>query len=423
MVPEEGVRNRKTSCRPLPPVRYSSRMPQKKKVKQAEKPSADSGGDDLFPEPSAVEAVREVVLANSVMCGEIPAPTFDESGRVVFMRDRFTEAGLESISVDEKNNVAAVLPGTEGERRILVSANLDTIHYAGADLAMTLGTDSIVGRGICENSLGLGVLSSLPLILDRLDIRLESDLLLLATTQSLGVGNIGGMRFFLENYPNPIDFGICLRAIQLGRLSYASLGMLRGEVQIEVPEEYDWKRLPEGSAIVILNRLITRIQEIPLPGNPVTTINLGSVMAGNTFGQAAPTATLRFEVKSEEQDRVEMIETQIAEIVEELAAENEVSVTVHFVARRNRGGISFSHPLVKTTRSIIRKLGIEQIIAPSTGELCALIDRNIPAVTVGLSHGEHLHERNETVQISPIFRGISQLIGLLRAIDRGQCDE
>lgn len=398
-------------------------MPNKKNNSQSDPPSSLRPASGLIPDPSEIESIREVILANSVMCGEIPAPTFEESGRVVFMRDRFTEAGLQSISVDEKDNVAAVLPGKTGDRQILLSANLDSIHFAGADLAMTLGTDSITGRGICENSLGLGVLSSLPLILERLGIELDSNLLLLATTQSIGIGNIGGMRFFLENYPKPIDFGICLRAIQLGRLSYASLGMLRGEIRIEVPEEYDWKRLPEGSAIVILNRLISRIQAIPLPSNPVTTINLGSVMAGNTFGQAAPTANLRFEVKSEEQKQVEMIESQIAEIVEELAAENEVSVELEIVARRNQGGISFSHPLVKTTRSIIRELGIEQVIAPSTGELCALIDRNIPAVTVGLSRGEHLHDRNETIQISPMFSGVSQLIGLLQAVDKGQCDE
>ncbi|MEM9018300.1 MAG: peptidase dimerization domain-containing protein, partial [Verrucomicrobiota bacterium] len=240
---------------------------------------------------------------------------------------------------------------------------------------------------------------------------------------AIGIGNIGGIRFFLENYPEQIDFGICLRAVQLGRLSYASLGMLRGEIQVGVPEEYDWKRLPEGSAVVTLNRLITRLQAIPLPTNPVTNINIGSVMAGNTFGTAASTATLRFEARSEEEDRTDWIEKQIEEIVEEFDAENEVSVSLQVFARRKVGGISFSHPLVKTTREIINDLEIEQIIAPSTGELCALIDKGIPGVTVGLSQGEHLHERNETIRISPVFRGVAQLIGLLRAIDGGYCDE
>tara|TARA_R100000027_G_scaffold34143_1_gene24969 strand:+ start:6035 stop:7198 length:1164 start_codon:yes stop_codon:yes gene_type:complete len=378
---------------------------------------------NLIPDPSQIESLKEVILANAVMCGEIPSPTFEEGQRLVFMRDRFTEAGMEHVSVDEKDNVAAILPGSSGERRILLSANLDTIHYAGADHAMTLGPDSITGRGICENSLGLGVLSSLPFVLERLGVQLKSDLLLVGTSQSIGVGNLGGIRFFLDNYPNEIDFGICLRAAQLGRLSYASLGMLRGEVQIEVPETYDWKRLPEGSAIIILNRLITQLQAIPLPSNPVTTINLGSVFAGNTFGMAAPTASLRFEVRSEEEDRTEWIEDQIQEIVEELAAENEVKVSLKVVARRNRGGISFSHPLVKTTRTVIESLGVRQIIAPSTGELCALIDKEIPAVTVGLTQGEHLHDRNETIKISPIYQGVAQLIGLLRAIDGGFCDE
>jgi di/tripeptidase len=132
---------------------------------------------------------------------------------------------------------------------------------------------------------------------------------------------------------------------------------------------------------------------------------------------------LRFEVRSEEEGRTEWIEEQISEIVEELAAENEISVDLNVVARRKRGGIAFSHPLVKTTRDIIGSLGVEQVIAPSTGELCALIDKGIPGVTVGLSQGEHMHEKNETLRISPIFRGVAQLVGLLRAIDGGLCDE
>ena len=44
--------------------------------------------------------IREIILANLVMMGEIPAPTFEEEPRIRFFLDRFTEAGLDSISTD-----------------------------------------------------------------------------------------------------------------------------------------------------------------------------------------------------------------------------------------------------------------------------------------------------------------------------------
>lgn len=373
-----------------------------------------------------IEAIKELVISNAVMAGEIPAPTFGEEGRVRFIQDRFTESDLENISVDEAGNVAAMIPGKgqrQDRRRILLSANLDTVFPAEVDHAMSLGSDRITGPGICDNSLGLGTLISIPQLLQHLDITLDADLILLGSAKSLGHGDLAGIRFFLENYPHPIDACICIRGVQQGRLSYASLGMLRGEIQVDVDEEYDWKHLGDAGAISILNRVITRLQGIPLPTQPATSIVLGSVRSGNSFSTAAASALLRFEVRSEEEGKAEQLERDIQDIVDELAAENEVDVILRVIARRQRGGISFSHPLVRTIRAIQENLGIEPIIAPSTGELCALIDRRIPAVTVGLSTGEHIHEPNETVLIPPLFRGITQVTALLRAIDGGICDE
>ena len=75
-----------------------------------------------------VTAVKEVMLANSVMIGEIPSPTFQEENRIAFLRDRFTEAGLEKISIDEMENAVAVIPGKSGKQKILVSAKRGLLH-------------------------------------------------------------------------------------------------------------------------------------------------------------------------------------------------------------------------------------------------------------------------------------------------------
>ncbi|MFP6901643.1 MAG: hypothetical protein VCA36_11920, partial [Opitutales bacterium] len=57
------------------------------------------------------------------------------------------------------------------------------------------------------------------------------------------------------------------------------------------------------------------------------------------------------------------------------------------------------------------------------GDLGALIDAGHPGVTLGITHVENSREENETITIEPISRGLAQLIGLLRAIDCGHCDE
>ena len=73
-----------------------------------------------------MQSAREMILANAVMVGEIPAPTYKEEARTRFLCDRFNECGLQNISHDEMGNAMGLLNGTEGKRTILLLANLDT---------------------------------------------------------------------------------------------------------------------------------------------------------------------------------------------------------------------------------------------------------------------------------------------------------
>ncbi|MGF1529931.1 MAG: peptidase dimerization domain-containing protein [Puniceicoccaceae bacterium] len=370
-----------------------------------------------------LENLREMLLANAVMLGEIPSPTFGEEDRIRLLRDRYIEAGLEQVSIDEVGNAAAFVPGKKGNRTILVTANADSVLGREVDHAMTLHLGQISGPGIAENAIGLATVSLLPTLLERLGLELDSNLILLATTRSLGLGNIEGLRFFLDHCKQRLDFGVCVRGVHLGRLSYNSLGMIRGEIHVAVPEHSEWLRLGSGGAITFLNRIITQLLAIPLPRQPRTVIILGSITAGHTFNTPAPTGRLRFEIRSEDGQMPDRLLAIIQEIVDENDAESEADVNLQVVSRRLLGGISFSHPLVKTMRAIDESLEIEPVIAPSTGELCALIDKGIPSVTIGLTTAANQHEVNESIAIQPIFRGVIQLISLLDAIDQGHCDD
>jgi tripeptide aminopeptidase len=74
---------------------------------------------DLPKIKKSLKGMSEILLANLVMVGEIPAPTFREERRVQFILDRFKEAGLTECSTDEAGNGIGLLPGTEGEHSIL----------------------------------------------------------------------------------------------------------------------------------------------------------------------------------------------------------------------------------------------------------------------------------------------------------------
>lgn len=371
----------------------------------------------------AAEAIREIFLANAVMIGEIPAPTFREEQRVRFMEDRFSECGLQNCSTDEVGNGFGILNGEVGDRHILLVAHADTIFSEKVDHTISMQSDRMVGPGIGDNSLGLAALASLPILLEKLEIRLKSNLILMAASRGLGRGNLEGLRFFLDNNKRSIAGALCVEGVKLGRLSYTSIGMLRGEIEVRMPDMYDWTRFGAAGAIVTLNDIINKINRIPLPKRPKTSIVLGSIEGGTAFNTIATHALLRFEIRSESAEVVRKIHEEIKDRITENALETSAEITLDIIARRDPGGIDFRHPLVRRGRDILKALNIEPRVAPSTSELSELIRHHIPAITVGLTTGAHLNRPHEEVLIEPISTGVAQLLGLLISLDEGLCDE
>lgn len=367
--------------------------------------------------------LREILLTNLVMISEIPAPTFGEKRRVEFLLERFNEYQLQNCSTDEADNALGILPGTRSDRTILVVAHMDTAFPDTVDHTVSVEPVAVSGAGIGDNSLGLAALVSLPMLLSRLEIQLRSDVILMGSSRSLGRGDIEGIRFFMNHRKIPVSTGICVEGVKLGRLSHHSIGMLRGEIEYRVPEEYDWTRFGAGGAILNMTDMINRILEIPLPRRPRSSIVLNRVEAGASFNAIPRRATLQFEVRSESEDLVSRVGEQITDIVAETSSQTGADVDFRVLARRRPGGIPFAHPLAATARGILRSLGINPRISPSTSELSAFIDNRIPAVTIGLTEGEAHDEVTERLEIEPLFLGLAQLVALLVAIDGGIADE
>ncbi|MDR8390303.1 M20/M25/M40 family metallo-hydrolase [Aliifodinibius sp. S!AR15-10] len=367
--------------------------------------------------------MKEILLANLVMLGEIPAPTFKEEERIEFLMNRFKEAELDQTSVDEVGNGIGMIEGEVGEENILVVAHADTVYSEKTDHTLTVQPDTVTGAGVADNSLGLAALATLPFFLDKFDIKLNHNLFLMGATRSLGRGNLEGLRFFLSNAKKPVKVGVGLEGVELGRLSHTSIGMQRGEVTCKVPEEYDWSRFGDASAILTINEVINKINQIKLPQRPRTSIVMGSISGGTSFNTTALQSTLGFEIRSESAEQVSDINRAIHEIVTEVSSKSGDTINLDIFAEREPGGIPFSHPLIRHTRQIMEKLEIESRPGPSTSELSAFIDHDIPAITLGLTHGDHIHETNENIEIDPTFKGIAQVIGTLLAIDGGYCEE
>lgn len=368
--------------------------------------------------PASLEGYREIILANLVMMGEIPAPTFHEQARIDFLQQRFTESGLHNVSCDEVGNGAAVLPGSEGNRNILVSAHADTPFPATIEHTLSLYPERAIGPGIADNSLGLSMIATLPMLLEYLDIRLRSNLILMGATRSLGRGDLAGLRFFLSNASVPIAAGLSVEGVQLGRLNYASQASLDAEITCRIADRQPGEAGERSSAVLVLNQVIQHLCEVVGPRDLV----LGSVEGGTAFKTPAPNAILRIELQQRSNDKLTELVRIIDTIVEDIAAHTGAQLRFEIIARSNAGGLDPQHPLVENARSIITALGVEPCKDCHSTAASCFHDQGVPGLVIGITQGHRLNQPDEEIEIEPIFRGIAQLIGILMAVDGGCCD-
>ncbi|MDZ8117675.1 M20/M25/M40 family metallo-hydrolase [Pontiella agarivorans] len=379
---------------------------------------------ELLPTlPDKLTGIQETLLANLIMLSEIPSPTFEEEARVKLLLQRMLESELDKISTDEAGNGVGIIPGKDPSRNILLVAHADSVYSEKVDHAISVLAEEIVGPGVADNSLGMAVLATLPNILKMLGIQLNANLVLLSSTKGLGRGNLDGLRFFMDNNKIPFEAGICIEGEKLGRLSYTAEGMFRGYITCRIPEELDWQRAGQNSAIIALNEVINRILEIPIPKRPRTSIVLGAIRGGKSYNVMATHSSLRFEVRSQDAGMVQTIRERIEDIIADASSPNNAEFDFQIVSSREPGGIDISHPLVKNCRLVMEKLGVQPTIRPSMSEVSELIARGLPAVTLGITEASNLHDLNETIRIKPIYTGLAQLLAMLLAIDGGFCNE
>lgn len=371
-----------------------------------------------------IKAFQDIIITNIVLIGQTPSPTFKEKRRSTVFMERLAEFGVDEVTTDGYRNPIGIIRGSAPEKPpIFVVAHLDTFYERDIVHNYTIKENQIIGPGILDNSLGVGVMVSLPILFQKLNMKFESDIVLAGTIQSIGKGNLRGVRHLLKTWPTPIRGGVCLEGVELGRLNYYSDGMIRGEIQCSISEQKGTFYKFTPNAILILNEVINEIMNLRLSQRPRSRIVIGKIAGGANHGKIACKANLGFEIRSDSYKMVKSIYNHIRDIVAGIGHENEVDLTVKTISNLKAARLKFNHPLVKSSAAILESLGIKPINKSTESALSIFLSRKIPTVTLGITHGENFYTEKATMDIEPMFTGIAQVIGVLKAIDSGVCDE
>ena len=372
----------------------------------------------------ALRSIKETIISNIVLIGQTPSFTFKEKKRALLFMERLADAQVDQVTTDDYNNPIGIIRGTdETKPPIFVAAHLDTFFCRDIVHNYVVGENTITGAGILDNSLGVGVLTSLPEIFKQLDLRFRSDIVLAGVIQSIGKGNLRGIRHLLKAWETPIRGAICLEGVELGRLNYYSDGMIRGEIECRIPTTKGLIHKFKPNAILIINEVINQVLKIRIPQRPRTRIVIGTIQGGVDYGNIAYDAKVGFEIRSDSDEMVKGLYTEIQDVVTGLGHENEVALGLKTISNLNAARLNFNHPLVKATARVMKTLGLSPVSEPSESSLSIFLAHGIPAVTLGITHGYNYFMENATMEIEPMFTGIAQVIGTLEVIDSGACDD
>ena len=371
-----------------------------------------------------IKSLREIIITNIVLIGQTAAPTCREKRRSKLFMDRLADFQVDEVTTDGYRNPIGILRGSDpGKPPIFVLAHLDTFSKKDQPINYTIKDNTITGPGLLDNSLGVGVITSLPAIFKKLDLQFESDIVLAGTIQSIGKGNLRGVRHLLKTWPTPIRGGICIEGVELGRLNYFSDGMIRGEIQCNISD--DTGKIDEyiPNAIIVLNEVINEIMNLKISQRPRSRIVIGKIKGGANHGKIAGEAVLGFEIRSDSYKMVKKIFRNIKDIVEGICHENEVDLNLKTISNLRASRLKYNHPLVKSSAAVLETLGIKPFSQSTESALSIFLSHKIPAVTLGITHGENVYKDKATMEIEPMYKGIAQVIGVLKAIDDGVCDE
>jgi acetylornithine deacetylase/succinyl-diaminopimelate desuccinylase-like protein len=373
----------------------------------------------------AINSTREMVLSNLAMISQVPAVPFEEERRSALLMERFLACGIQEPQADTVHNVIGTIPGRTGEKRILLFAHMDHMTDMAIDQGITISKDRVLGRGVPEDTMALATLITMPDVINRVGLQLDSDVVIVAATRYHGRGDQGGIRQFMRKRHAEIDYCINLVGIPLGTLNYFSLSRTRGDIncQIDLEPDSPWGRVTNTSAIIAVSEIINEIYRIPLPRQPKTVINIGMISGGERYSTISTEAEVKLEVLSEDDAYMERVLEEIRDRCMDVAARYDVIVKSEFFGRYRAAGLSYSHPLVKSAVKIINYLGYRPMMTYNHWELAIPLSYSIPSISLGITTGNLSRGSRGSVNIKPIPTGMLQLLMLLIAIDKGYCDE
>lgn len=337
----------------------------------------------------------------------IPAPPFGEQARAEWLAAQFSKAGLRDVQTDGAGNVLALLhpqnyPPDSSGHVVVLSAHLDTVFPPGTPLNPRLtGTDGIghlEAPGACDNGAGVAGMQAIAHALIHANIEIAAPLVFLGNVGEEGEGDLRGVRYFYGEgaYAGRVAAHIVLDGAGADSAVTQALASRRYLVRITGPGGHSFTDAGTPNPIAALATALSGLAETPLPEEPRTTLNLGTIHGGTSVNSIPESATSSVDVRSTSTEQILRLEFALHRAVED-AVDHWNSVAAAFPARsrgplrfeiekigdRPAGSLANDAPLLESLRAVDRHLGLKTDLRLGSTDANLPLSLGIPAISIG----------------------------------------
>jgi len=361
----------------------------------------------------------------------IPAPPFAEQARAQYFLEQFTTLGLTNPHIDAEGNALAELPslktadsslkGTgfspsitqtiekgalapEGNPApsdtapsepwalsptpcILLSAHLDTVFPAGTNCTPTEDGPKILAPGACDNAAGLAALLALAAALKHAEIVPACTILFAANVGEEGEGDLRGMKHLFNPEKSPyahrIKAAIALEGSGNEMVVDRALGSRRLRVTVTGPGGHSWADAGRPNPILALSAGLLAIARIPLPRNPRTTLNVGTISGGTSVNSIPPSATADLDLRSTSATQLDRVELAILKTLDSTITTEGLHLHIERIGNRQPGILPESSQLHRSLRAVDRHLRLATASRIGSTDANLPLSLGIPALAIG----------------------------------------
>jgi acetylornithine deacetylase/succinyl-diaminopimelate desuccinylase-like protein len=333
----------------------------------------------------------------------IPAPPFGEQARSEWLTTRFQEAGLSQVHIDSVGNVLGFLPAANLSPDstgpiVVISAHLDTVFPVETPLNLVLDGDRLQGPGACDNGAGVAGLLAIANALVESGVELPASLLFLGNVGEEGEGDLRGVRQLYKQtaLAGRIAAHIVLDGAGADSVVTQALGSKRYQVVITGPGGHSFTDAGTPNPIVALASALAVLAETPLPAEPRTTLNLGTIHGGTSVNSIPESSQASIDFRSTGPEQLVRLEVALHRAVEDAvdacnaaaksginAGKGQLGFAIEKIGDRPAAYLPADSPLLETLRAVDRHLGLRTDLRLGSTDANIPLSMGIAALSMG----------------------------------------